>query len=160
MNMLVREFEPHDAERLSQLIIQNLRQVNIRDYPQEAIEILESEYTPGEIIEAARHQLTLVCVIGGEVVGTASLDRERARSVFVEVSLHKRGIGKKLVLAIEDYAREQHIKKVFLLSGLSAQGFYEKLGYTVVRRFDNDLDGIPLSVVHMEKELVADRVEG
>jgi putative acetyltransferase len=154
--MSVREFEHQDAQKLSRLIVRNLRQVNIRDYPGEAIEILVSEYTPERIVESARHQLTLVCVIDGEVVGTASLDGERVRSVFVEISLHKRGIGKRLVLAIEKHAKEQHIKKVFLLSGLSAQGFYERLGYTVVKRFENDLDGIPLPVVYMEKALVTD----
>jgi hypothetical protein len=30
-NMLVRKFDPKDAEQLSQLIIQNLQQVNIED---------------------------------------------------------------------------------------------------------------------------------
>lgn len=152
--MFVREFTPQDAERLSQLIVRNLRQVNIQDYSSEAIEALALSCTPEKIIESARHQLTLVCMMDDEIVGTASLEGERVRNVFVEVSLHKRGIGKKLVLAIEDRAKRKRIKKVFLLSGLSAQEFYQKLGYTVVRRFDNDLDGIPLPVVHMEKELV------
>jgi N-acetylglutamate synthase-like GNAT family acetyltransferase len=150
--MFVRKFAPQDAERLSQLILQNLRQVNILDYSREAIEALEPSCTPESLIESAKHQLTLVCIVDGEIAGTVSLDGERVRNVFVDLALHRRGIGKRLMLAIEDHAKRRRIKKVFLLSGLSAQGFYQKLGYTVVRRFDSDLDGIPLPVVHMEKE--------
>lgn len=154
--MFVREFTLQDAERLSRLILQNLRQVNIQDYSREAIKALEPSYTPEKMIESARHQLTLVCIIDDEIVGTASLDGERVRNVFVDLSLHRKGIGRRLVLAIEDHAKRKRIERVFLLSGPSAQGFYQKLGYTVVKRFDSDLGGIPLPVVQMEKELATD----
>ncbi|HNT77774.1 MAG TPA: GNAT family N-acetyltransferase [Anaerolineae bacterium] len=151
--MIIRSFEPEDAEGLSQLIIQNLRQVNSQDYSTEAIEALIPSYTPEKLIELAGQQLTLVSVMGDEVVGTATLDCDRVRNVFVEVALHQKGIGRELMLAIEDHARQRRFKKLFLLSGLSAQGFYQKLGYTIVKRFDNDLNGIPLPVVQMEKDL-------
>ena len=152
--MLVRNFELEDAEKLSQLIIQNLRQVNIQDYPNEAIDALVPFYTPEKIIERSKHQFTLVCTLGNDLVGTASLDYDRIRNVFVDLARHRRGIGKKLMGAIEAYAQEQHLKKIYLLSGLSAYGFYEKLGYKIVKRFDNDLNGIPLPVIQMEKALV------
>jgi N-acetylglutamate synthase-like GNAT family acetyltransferase len=154
--MLVRRFEPKDAMRLSQLIIENLQQVNINDYSQETIDILAQAYIPDRIIERARQHLTLVGLVEDEVVGTASLDHDRVRNVFVEVSRHKRGLGKKLMAVIEAYAKEQHLEKIFLLSGLSAYRFYEKLGYKIVKRFDQDLGGMPFPVIQMEKELVAD----
>jgi hypothetical protein len=64
--MLVRRFEPKDAERLSQLILENLQQVNINDYPQETIAILAQAYTPERIIERARQYLTLVGLVDCE----------------------------------------------------------------------------------------------
>jgi N-acetylglutamate synthase-like GNAT family acetyltransferase len=151
--MLIRKFEPKDAKNLSQLIIHNLQQVNIKDYPPEAIDKLAQSYTPARVIEDARHQLTIVGIVDDEVVGTASLDYERVRSVFVDVGKHRSGIGKELIAVIETYAQKQGLKKIFLLSGLSACEFYRKLGYKVVKRFENDLDGIPLPVIQMEKEL-------
>ncbi|MBN1220059.1 MAG: GNAT family N-acetyltransferase [Anaerolineae bacterium] len=155
--MLIREFEPKDAEKLSQLIIQNLQQVNIKDYPPEAIDKLAESYTPASIIEDAEKQLTVVGLVDDQVVGTASLDQDRVRSVFVDTGRHGCGIGKELMAVVETYAQKQGLKKIFLLSGLSAYGFYEKLGYEIVKRFENDLDGIPLSVIQMEKKLaVAD----
>ena len=154
--MLVRNFEPEDAAKLSPLIIQNLRQVNIQEYSNEAIDALVPFYTPEKIIERSKHQFTLVCTLGNDLVGTASLEDDRVRDVFVDVARHRSGIGKKLMGAIEAYAREQLLKKIYLLSGLSAYRFYEKLGYKIVKRFDNDLNGIPLPVIHMEKALVTD----
>ena len=154
--MFLRLFEPEDAETLSHIIIQNLRQVNALDYPKEAIEALVSLYTPAKIIEHARHRLTIVCTIDKDAVGTAALDHDRVREVFVVLSQHRVGIGRKLMLAIENSAKDQHLKKLFLLAGLSAEEFYKKLGYTVVKRFDNDLNGIPLPVIRMEKKLATD----
>ena len=154
--MLVRSFESADAEKISQLIIQNLRQVNIQYYSKEVIGALVPFYTSEKIIERSNHQLTLVCALENDLVGTASLDFDRVRNVFVDLGRHRSGIGKKLMGAIETHAQEQHLKKMHLLSGLSACGFYEKLGYKVVKRFDNDLNGIPLPVIQMEKTLVMD----
>lgn len=151
--MLVRKFLPSDAEALSQIFIQNLRQVNIRDYPSEAIEALVRLYTPEQIIERAGKWITLVCTDGQDVVGTASLDNDRVREVFVAVSQHRTGIGKQLMHAIEMMAKEQHLEKLYLLAGISAEDFYKKLGYVVIKRFDNDLNGIPLRVIRMEKDI-------
>lgn len=153
--MMVRRFLPNDAEALSQIFIQNLRQVNIHDYPIEAIEALVLPYTPEQIVERACKWITLVCTDGPDVVGTASLDHDRVRDVFVAVSQHRTGIGKQLMYAIEETAKEQHLETLFLLAGISAEKFYEKLGYVVTKRFDNDLNGIPLRVIRMEKDLSA-----
>ena len=152
--MLVRNFEPEDAEQLSKLIIQNLRQVLIQDYPNEAIEALMPFYTPEKLIESSNHQLTLVGTLGNDLVGTASLDYDRVRNVFVDTARHRRGIGKKLMVAIEAYAQKQHLKRIYLMSGISAYRFYEKLGYKVVKRFDRDLNGISIPEIQMEKVLV------
>jgi GNAT superfamily N-acetyltransferase len=154
--MEVRNFEPEDAEKLSQLIVQNLQQVLIKDYPNEALEALIPFFAPEKLIEDSKHQFMLVGMVGNDLVGIASLDDDRVRNVFVDVARHRRGIGKKLMTAIEAYAQEQHLKKIYLMAAISACGFYEKLGYKIVKRFDRDLNGIPLPEVQMEKALVTD----
>ena len=155
-NMEVRNFEPEDAEKLSQLIIQNLQQVLIQDYPNEAIEALTPFFTPEKLIKSSKQQFTLVGTLGNELVGIAFLDYDRVRGVFVDVAKHRRGIGKKLMGAIEVYAQEQHLKKIYLMAAISAFGFYKKLGYRVVKRFDRDLGGISIPEIQMEKVLATD----
>jgi N-acetylglutamate synthase-like GNAT family acetyltransferase len=152
--MIVRNFEPEDAEKLSQLIVQNLQQVLIQDYPTEAIQALMPFFTPEKLIEGSEHHLTLVATLENDLVGTVSLDYDQVRNVFVAVERHRRGIGKKLMAAIEASAQEQQRKKIYLMSGLSSSGFYEKLGDKIVKRFDRDLNGIPVPEIQMEKVLV------
>ncbi|MCP5097321.1 MAG: GNAT family N-acetyltransferase [Chloroflexi bacterium] len=152
--MELRELEPKDAEQLSQLIIQNLRQVIIQDYAQEIVDKFVPYYAPEKVIERSAHQQILVCIAEGNVVGTATLDKDRVRDVFVDLARHRSGIGTAVMAAIEARALENRQTNLFLLSNVAATGFYEKLGYQVVERFENDLDGIPLLVVKMEKTLI------
>ena len=49
----VRDFEARDAERLSDLIIDTPRRVNIHDYSAEAIERLVPSYSPVSLTEKA-----------------------------------------------------------------------------------------------------------
>lgn len=153
MLMLIRPFIPEDAAPLSGLIIQNVREINSRDYSPEAIVALLPHFAPNNIINHAAHWLTLVCTMNQNVVGTASLDSDRVRDVFVAVSQHRTGIGRELMRAIEAAAIKRNRGRLFLLAGLSAEEFYRKLGWVVTKRFSNDLNGIPLPVIRMEKHL-------
>lgn len=151
--MLVRDFAPDDAEYLSRLIIRNLRRVNIRDYSSEAIEALVPFYTPDKLIQKSRNQRIIVCTDSNDLVGTASLDGDRVRNVFVHVDMHGRGIGRLLMSEIESFAQENDLRRIYLHSGLSAQGFYEKLGFATVERIERELDGNPLPEIKMHKDL-------
>lgn len=154
--MEVRRFEPDDAEKISHLIVQNLQQVLIQDYPHEAIEVLMPFFTPEKLIEDSRQQFVLVGIVGHNLVGVASLDHDRVRNVFVDITRQRQGIGKKLMAAIEAYAQAQQLKKIYLMAATSARGFYEKLGYKIVKHIDRDLNGIPILEIQMEKVLVTD----
>lgn len=155
-SLIIRNFELQDAERLSRLIVQNLRQVNIKDYSIEAINALVPFYTPKQIIGRSKHQYILVCTLNDHLIGTASLDCDRVRNVFVDIAWHKRGVGEELMSSVEVYASEQNLKRIYLTSGLSAYRFYKKLSYKIVKRFDEDLNGVPLPVIRMEKPLITD----
>jgi N-acetylglutamate synthase-like GNAT family acetyltransferase len=154
--MEVRNFEPDDAEKISQLIVQNLRKVLIEVYPNEAIEALVPFFTPEKLIEDSKHQFMLVGLLEDELVGTASLANDRVRNVFVDTARHRSGLGKKLMTAIEAYARAQQLKKIYLIAAISACGFYEKLGYKIVKHIEHDLNGISIPEIQMEKVLVTD----
>jgi putative acetyltransferase len=151
--MVVRDFVPGDAKLLSRLIVQNLRQVLIQDYPSEAIEALAPSFTPEKLVEDAASQLTLVGMLGADLVGTASLANDRVRSVFVDVTRHRAGIGRQLMMSLEADAKRRNLSSVYLMAGLSASGFYEKLGYRIVERVEHAIDGIPVPVIRMQKDL-------
>ena len=135
------------------MIIRNLRFVIIQDYSTEDIESMVPSFAPEKIINKSRDHHMIVCLHGDDLVGTASLDGDKVRNVFVDTEMHKRGIGRFLMAAIEDYAHENGLKTTYLHSGLSAQGFYRKLGYETVERAEQELDGILIEMIKMEKDL-------
>jgi N-acetylglutamate synthase-like GNAT family acetyltransferase len=151
--MLVRKFNPEDADQISRLIVRNLKQETIRDYSPEAIEALVPHYAPDILIELSKNSYMIVCIHGDDLVGTATLDRDRVRNVFVDIDMHRQGIGKLLMADLEAHAIAKNLKSIYLHAGLSSEGFYHKLGYEPIKRIEHELDGTPLPVIKMEKVL-------
>jgi N-acetylglutamate synthase-like GNAT family acetyltransferase len=151
--VIVRRFSPDDADRLSRLIIRNLELVNIHDYSGEVINALIRTYSPEIISHMAKNTYTIVCVDGENIVGTALLEGDQVRNVFVDVEMHGKGIGRLLMTEIEARALENQLPRLWLHSGITGEGFYYKLGYKSIATVELDLNGVPLSVIEMEKEL-------
>ena len=90
----------------------------------------------------ASREAVFVAVAYGGVVGYIHIERydvlyfETMANVLglsVFKAYHKMGIGKALLFAAEDWARQNNIKMMRLNSGMNrtdAHGFYEHLGYT------------------------------
>lgn len=88
-----------------------------------------------EIFEAIRD--FYVFVDGEQVIGAAALnicweDLAEVRSLVVEGSHAGRGIGKLLVMACLDEARQLGIGRVFALT--YQQRFFEKLGFSLIEK--------------------------
>ena len=151
--MFLRQFAPEDADALSRLIIRTLRNISIQDYSTEAIEALVPFFTPEKLIEKSKNQYMIVCIHKDDLVGVASLDGDRVRNVFVDAEMQRRRIGRLLMADIETYAVEKSQSRLYLHSALSAQAFYQALGYQAVGPIDRELNGHPLPEVKMEKAL-------
>ncbi|RMR39077.1 Acetyltransferase [Pseudomonas amygdali pv. mori] len=67
------------------------------------------------------------------VVGTASLEGQVVRSVFVDPDWHRRGVGRLLMAKLERVALETDIGLLIVPSSLTAQEFYKALGFRLVR---------------------------
>ncbi|WP_122263228.1 GNAT family N-acetyltransferase, partial [Pseudomonas savastanoi] len=74
-----------------------------------------------------------VAVAGEVVVGTASLEGQVVRSVFVDPDWHRRGVGRLLMAKLERVALEIDIGLLIVPSSLTAQEFYKALGFRLVR---------------------------
>ena len=100
--------------------------------------------------------IILVAVEGEIVVGTVRLDFQKQKifGMFVDPSFQGKGVGKKLLVAIEKRARQNGFKQVGLSSTIPAVRFYEKNGFQCINK--NQVFGsITVSgpVVEMKKTL-------
>jgi N-acetylglutamate synthase-like GNAT family acetyltransferase len=122
-----------DAPAISDLILRTLHEVNIKDYGPALIAEQSKNWTVDGVVAKMQNRITYVAVEANDIVGTAGFDGRQARTVFVRPDQHKLGIGSLLIRAIEALAIERGLDQLSLLSSITAQGFYKRLGYTAVR---------------------------
>lgn len=110
-----------------------LRETNARDYSPEIIARVERSFSPSAMLQLFKQRQVLVAIVGNRIVGTASLDRAMVRSVFVDPGFQRRGVGRRLMLEIEQTARANGVTVLTVPSSVTAEPFYSRLGFRPVR---------------------------
>lgn len=160
---IIREAEVKDIPRIRDIYNQGIA---------DRIATLEEQTKSMEEMKKWFHQRSarytvLVAELGGIVQGWASLNpysHRRAHagvaeiSIYVERSWRGKGVGSRLLRALEKKARENGFYKMVLFTfpfNRLAQGLYRKMGFREVGVFENHgkLDGRFVDVMAMEKFL-------
>jgi ribosomal protein S18 acetylase RimI-like enzyme len=80
-------------------------------------------------------------VVGG-ISGSSYWGRMHVDKLWVEPNSRKSGLGRKLVVAAEDLARNRRCRGIDLdTMSFQSAGFYEKLGFTLKGSIENFRDG-------------------
>ncbi|KWS86443.1 GNAT family N-acetyltransferase [Pseudomonas amygdali] len=133
MDIKVRPARRADADAISRVVLAALRTSNARDYPVSVIERVQLSFSPSAIERLMQQRRMFVAVAVAVVVGTASLEGQVVRSVFVDPDWHRRGVGRLLMAKLERVALEIDIGLLIVPSSLTAQEFYKALGFRLVR---------------------------
>jgi len=121
-----------------------LKKASIKDIKQ-IHSIVNTAASNGEMLPRSLGELYdnlrdyFVYVEDGKIAGTGALhicweDLAEIRSVCVVESSRKRGIGRKIVNACLEEAKEFEVDKVFLLT--YKDGFFKKCGFSIVDKKD------------------------
>jgi len=145
----IRRATEGDADAISRIIVRALRETNAKDYPPEVISALVLNFAPERVALLIANRQVYTAIVEGIVIGTASLQGSVVRTVFVDPDHQGKGIGTRLMDAVEGFARANSITRLRLNSSLTAHGFYEKLGYVPV---GEELYGQERTII-MEKQL-------
>lgn len=145
----VRPARDGDAAAVSAVIRRAVCESNARDYPPEVIERVARSFGAAELRGFIARQPVFVASVAGVVVGTASLRGSSVRTVFVAPDMQGRGVGRQLMQAVEQAALAAGLAELTLQSTITAEGFYARLGYVVLREID---DGIERTIV-MQRRL-------
>jgi predicted N-acetyltransferase YhbS len=129
----IRLATTEDASAISDLILRALHEVNIRDYGPDLIADQSKNWTVDGVAAKMENRITYVAIDDNDIVGTAGFDGQQARTVFVRPDRHNLGVGSLLMQAVETLAIERGLNQLSLLSSITAQGFYRRLGYSPVR---------------------------
>lgn len=138
-----------DAQAVSALVRTTLALSNGPDYPAAVIERLQAGFDVDMVRAQLAQRHVLVACAGEEVLGTAALEGDMVRTVFVVPEHQGHGIGKALMAAITAEARARDIAVLQVSASVTADPFYRGLGYEKVR--DMMVDGE--HIVWMRKRL-------
>ena len=111
-----------------------------------------------EIDELEEKSFHKAIIINNMVVGIGRIhfiDKlGQIRYMAVKNKFSRKGLGSKIVLALEKIAVENNSKKIFLNSRENAIQFYEKNGYLKVKRVKSSFG----SIVHYRMEKVLEKL--
>ncbi|WP_230384413.1 GNAT family N-acetyltransferase [Pseudomonas putida] len=133
MASVIRAATVLDAEGISRVILAALRHSNAADYDAATLARVARSFTPQAVATLLDRRVVWVALEGGLIVATAGLEKDVVRSVFVDPTYQRRGIGEQMMGCIEQEALDSGILQLQVPSSLTAQGFYARLGYRVVR---------------------------
>ena len=153
-------FFPEQAQEISDLIGRVLLEVNIKNYPREALERFAEYYSAETVLELALRGQMFVALDGDSVAGyigsQSVLDEADMMNVAVHPDYRRQGIGEKLVLALAQALTEKGIRGLMLEvreSNVPAIALYEKLGFRQVGLRKNYYRAPKENALIMRKEL-------
>lgn len=129
----IRSAKFSDAGHISRLVQNTIRISNAQDYPEAVIERVAANFSTEAIQRLLGNRFVLVATRGEIVVGTASLDGNVVRTVFVAPEVQGSGVGRRLMGAIETTAQGKGTVVIQVPASLTARPFYARLGYCEVQ---------------------------
>lgn len=149
MECHIRPATSKDAEAISRLVLAALRESNSLDYPPEVIAQVERSFSLEVVTAQLAKRKVFVALLGKKIIGTAGLDGDVVRSVFVDPAHQKGGVGRHLMDIIHATAVRAGIGAIRVPSSITAEKFYAALGYQKIR---DEFYGAERTIV-MEKRL-------
>ncbi|MCP3388855.1 GNAT family N-acetyltransferase [Bradyrhizobium sp. CCGB12] len=128
----IRRAAADDARAVHDIVLRALCETNAKDYPASVIDRLVLTL-PDKVAASLETWHAFTAFVDGRVVGTASLSGHVVKSVFVHPDFQRRGVATRLMAAVESAAIGKSVPTLDVQSSITAQPFYAKWGFTVVR---------------------------
>ena len=146
--VIVKPYREEDAEEIVGLIIRNFREVNIRDYGEQAIEELVKTHDTAWFKGVAGYAHVYVFWNEGSIVGVGSISsfwgsptESILLTIFVLPELHGQGIGSYIIDTLEKDELFLRADRIEIPASITAVEFYRKKGYDYkngVRELDEE----------------------
>ena len=149
----VRKAKQEDKESIWNIHIQSIKGMCNNHYSQDELQTWIRLLKPERYEKSIESKTLFVAVDGDIIIGFGQLDQENSRieDLYVRPDFAKRGVGVKILLALENVAKELGLRLLHLNSTLNAITFYEKAGYTSNRQVKYLLPNDRIGCIRMVK---------
>jgi GNAT superfamily N-acetyltransferase len=154
--MKIRRAAVTDTERVCRMHKASIRYLCQSHYAFDQIEAWAGPKRPEQYERLIRDLIVFVVEEGADVVAFGALDGAAAdiKALYVAPEFVGRGIGSRVLEALESEARHLRIPRLSVSATLNSVGFYSARGYMSVGAAENVLpQGTTLPCVSMEKTL-------
>lgn len=134
--IIVRPYREEDAEEIVKLIIRNFKEVNVKDYGEEAIAVHVATHDVNWFKGMAEYAHVYVFWNGDKIVGVGSISsfwgsptESILLTVFVLPEFHGQGIGSQIIDTLESDELFLRAERIEIPASITAVEFYRKKGY-------------------------------
>jgi putative acetyltransferase len=160
MTIDIRYYKDEDAPVLLDIHYNAVHKTGAKDYSQ----VVLNNWSPPVDSERVAHfqanldnALRLVAEFNGRIAGFAALviRNNELRACYIDPDYSGLGVGRALVDALEYEARNAGLTHLEFDSSLTAEPFYNRLGYQTLRHGQHEMrNGLTMSCAHIYKKLV------
>jgi GNAT superfamily N-acetyltransferase len=129
---MIRRFRPSDENACRNIIAKCFDKSVILSKKGKAY-IKKLFITKGYLTKKNREYDILVYVKDKKILGMGSLNKDYIGKVYVNPSMHGKGIGKEIMLFLEKLAVKRGYSHTLLRAYRNSKGFYSKQGYHFVK---------------------------
>ncbi len=152
----LRPYQPQDLGEMQRLYFQAIRLVCVRNYTPEQVEAWAPEKPD---LERWRQKLAgeevVIAELAGEIVGFCSWAATGFLDfLYVHHAHQRQGIASALYRAAESALRAKGLKRLHTEASLTAQPFFARQGFRIVKHQFVQIRGVELPNAVMEKLLV------
>lgn len=151
----IRKATVEDADSVRELFRETIISVNEKDYDEKQIDIWASgseDKTAWERKITEQH--FLIAEIDSKTVGFSSItDEGYIDFMFTHKDYQHQGIATKMLSALEEFANEKKLEKVWAEVSITARPFFSGKGFRITERFVKEVKGVKFDDCIMTKYL-------
>lgn len=153
--MIFRTATIRDLDEMKKLYVETIQTVCTKDYTTEEIAMWSSSVQKTERwLDVIKSQYVLLAEINKQLVGYTTLrDNNYIDFFYVHKDFQRQGIAEQLLARIENLAIEHNTPVISSDISITARPFFEKKGYRVLKRQENQRGNLILINYKMEKNL-------
>ncbi len=154
--IVIRHAKPEEAEAIWGVRTRAIQESCRSHYSRKDLDAWVSAPMPDDYTETIESTDFFVAESDGGIVAFGFLDpaESKVEAVFVSPDYGRRGIGRRLLIALENAAMDRGLTCLRLASSLNAVSFYRSAGYEVRKTIQfHHPCGFSLDCVSMEKVL-------
>ncbi|HFD7896643.1 TPA: GNAT family N-acetyltransferase [Legionella pneumophila] len=154
----IRTYKLGDEAEIYQLFYDTVHHINCKDYTEEQLDTWaprNPDLSSWANSLSKNHSFVAIHAESNRIIGFADLEENGCLNRgYVHKDYQGQGIGKSLLLARENRARELGIKQLFSEVSITAKPFFEKCGYVTIKEQTKVLNGISFINYYMVKDLI------